>query len=174
MVARDLAPGLLRRLAALCRRRRLRLLISGDGRTALRLGAGLHLPDRRPVRHLLPFLLARRPGTLLSAAAHGRRGMSRAWSCGADAILLSPVFPTASHPGARGLGPLRWAALARRAGLPAIALGGMDPLRARRLPPIAAGWAAIDGLACVDRATVSRGCRARAARAMDDATRPNA
>ena len=62
----------------------------------------------------------------------------------ADAVLLSSVFPTRSHPGAAGVGPLRWLLLARRSAVPVIALGGMTHRRARRLPGFA--WAAIDGL----------------------------
>ncbi|MBB5695207.1 thiamine phosphate synthase [Muricoccus pecuniae] len=149
VLARDPAPGLLAPLARLARQRRLLLLLSGDGRGALALRAGLHLPDRRPARGLLPFLIARRGGRgpLLSVAAHGRAGFARARRLGADLVLLSPVFPTASHPGAPALGPLRWAALARRAGRPVVALGGLDALKSRRLPPMAAGWAAIGGLA---------------------------
>jgi thiamine-phosphate pyrophosphorylase len=98
------------------------------------------------VAGLLPFLRARRGrGLLLTAAVHGRRGLARARRLRADAVLVSPVFPTRSHPGARALGPLRWAALARRAGRPAIALGGIGPGNAGRLPRWAAGLAAIDG-----------------------------
>jgi thiamine-phosphate pyrophosphorylase len=60
-------------------------------------------------------------------------------------VLVSPVFATRSHPGARGLGPLRFGMLAQRAGLPLIALGGMDRRRFARLAPLGAhGWAAID------------------------------
>ncbi len=148
VLARDMAPALLRPLAVLARRRRLVLLLAGRGRAALALRAGLHLPDRRPAEHLLPVLLARRGGRgpLLSVAAHGRAGLARARRLGADAVILSPVFPTASHPGAPALGPLRWVALARRAGRPVIALGGVTPRNRRRLPCWAAGWAAIGGL----------------------------
>ncbi|MBP0494305.1 thiamine phosphate synthase [Pararoseomonas indoligenes] len=149
VLARDLAPGLLRPLSALARRRGLALVVAGDGRAALALRAGLHLPDRRPAKGLLPFLVARRGtggGGLLSVAAHGRAGIARARRLRADLVILSPVFPTASHPGAPALGPLRWAALARRAGRPAVALGGVNALNSRRLPRLAAGWGAIGGL----------------------------
>ena len=153
MLARDLDSALLRPLATLARRRRLVLLVAGDGRAALAQRAGLHVPDRRPVSGLLPVLLARRGGggPLLSVAAHGRAGIARARRLGADVVLLSPVFPTASHPGGAPLGLLRWAALARRAGRPVVALGGMDGRRSRRLPRLAAGWAAIAALGGVLR-----------------------
>lgn len=76
--------------------------------------------------------------------AHSLREIARANRAGADAVLLSPVFPTRSHPGAKALGPLRFRLLAIRAAMPVIALGGMNPRTARRLgwPR----WAAIDGL----------------------------
>ena len=61
----------------------------------------------------------------------------------ADALVLSPVFATRSHPGAPPLGPLRFRLLARQARVPVIALGGMT---ARRAAALGAAWAAIDGL----------------------------
>ena len=116
-----------RALATLCRRRRLRFLVAGDRRLAAALGAGLHMPEAQARRGGMRGPLWR------TAAAHGRAGLVRAARAGACAALLSPVFPTASHPGARPLGPVRFAALARSAPLPVYALGGIDPRRARRL-----------------------------------------
>ncbi len=127
----------------MARCRGLPVLVAAEGRRALALGAGLHLPDRAATRHLLPFLRGRR-GRLLSLAVHGRAGIARARRLRADVALLSPAFPTASHPGAPALGPHRWAALARALPCPAVALGGMDARTARRLPRrLCAGWAAI-------------------------------
>jgi thiamine-phosphate pyrophosphorylase len=83
------------------------------------------------------------PGRTL-ATVHSLREIGRARRLGAAAVLLSPVFATRSHPGAAPLGPQRFRALARRAGLPVIALGGMDARRARALG--APRFAAIDGL----------------------------
>ena len=151
VVLRGLAPGLLKPVARLSRRRGLRLLVAGDGRAALALGAGLHLPDRRESGGLLPFLRARRaaPGCLiLSMAAHGgQRGAARARRLKPDCLFLSPLFPTQSHPGAPALGALRWAALARGLPAPCMALGGITSVRLRAVPRRAAGVAAIGGLA---------------------------
>jgi thiamine-phosphate pyrophosphorylase len=59
--------------------------------------------------------------------------------------MLSPLFATRSHPGARALGLLRFAALSRATRLPVIALGGVDARRFERLRRIGTyGWAAID------------------------------
>jgi thiamine-phosphate pyrophosphorylase len=143
VLLRGAAPEVARRVAAICRARGLVLMVGGDGRAALLLGAGLHVPDRADCRNLLPFLLNRR-GRVLSVAVHGRAGVARARRLAADAALVSPAFPTASHPGAPALGPIRWGALAEVLGRPAIALGGMTALRMRRLPRRwAVGWAAI-------------------------------
>lgn len=71
---------------------------------------------------------------------HSLREIARARH--AAALLLSPVFPTRSHPGAKVLGPLRFRLLAARAGVPVIALGGMNARTAKRLDwP---RWAGID------------------------------
>ncbi|MBS7792100.1 thiamine phosphate synthase [Roseococcus sp. SDR] len=164
VLLRSAAPEVAVRVARLCRERGFPVLVSGDGRLALRIGAGLHVPDRAATRGLLPFLLNRR-GALLSAAVHGRAGVARAGRLDADVVLVSPVFPTASHPGAPALGPLRWAALARAAraavGCHAVALGGMSAGAMRRLPRgLAAGWAGIGVWKdCVLRDTVSQGSR---------------
>ncbi len=152
VVARGTAPAALAGLAALARRRGLALLVAGDGRAALAAGAGLHLPERRAARHLLPFLLARRagaPGALLTLAAHGgAAGAARARRLRPDLLFLSPLFATASHPGARPLGVLRWLAAARRLGFARVAaLGGVGAGTAARVPRQAAGIAAIGGFA---------------------------
>jgi thiamine-phosphate pyrophosphorylase len=86
----------------------------------------------------------RGPG-LHSASVHDLREIRAAEREGADLLFLSPVFATRSHPGAHSLGRLRFALLARQTQLPVIALGGMNPQRARRLSGSRLyGWAAID------------------------------
>ncbi len=138
---------LARDLAALCRRRRLMLLVAGDARLAARVGAdGLHLPEAEA--HRARAWRRRRPAWLITAAAHSLPALWRARRAGVDAALVGPVFATASHPGARPLGPLRFARLARLSPLPVYALGGIDASTARRLKGIGAqGFAAIGAFA---------------------------
>lgn len=92
-----------------------------------------------------PLMLGpRRADLVMLATAHNAREIGQASRMGADAVLLSPVYPTRSHPGGQVLGPSRFLALARQAPMPVIALGGMTQRGARRLQwPY---WAAIDGL----------------------------
>jgi len=61
----------------------------------------------------------------------------------ANAVFVSPVFATRSHPGAAGLGFRRARAIGRVAGVPIIALGGMSEARFRCLHGFH-GYAAID------------------------------
>ncbi|MFW2831380.1 thiamine phosphate synthase [Sphingomonas sp. ID0503] len=115
-------------------RGRLVLVLAGSARQAAAWRAdGWHGPATARASRPMPH----------SASAHNAREVRRA----ADILFLSPLFPTRSHPGGRVLGRTRFAALARQARVPVIALGGMTPRNARRLGALgASGWAAIDGL----------------------------
>lgn len=92
-----------------------------------------------------PERLAHGPALLRLATAHSLRELGRANRLRADAVLLSPVFATRTHPGAASLGPVRFKLLAARARVPVIALGGMSARRARAIG--AERWAAIASLA---------------------------
>ncbi|MBM3508649.1 MAG: thiamine phosphate synthase [Alphaproteobacteria bacterium] len=135
--------ALARRVAAVCQRRRLTLVVGGDARLAAAVGAaGIHLrdqaggPSRRPSRR-----------GLATVAVHSERALRAAARARFDAAFVSPVFPTRSHPGRPGLGPLRLAGLVRSSPIAIIALGGIDPATVSRLRPIAlAGIAAIGAL----------------------------
>lgn len=117
-----------RDLARICRDRRLVLVVAGDSRLAARLGAGVHL---RGGRRSGP----RGRRGLVTSSAHTIPSLLAARSAGAELVFLSPAFATASHRGAPGLGPLRWAIMARAAaGLRVAALGGIDGLSVLRLP----------------------------------------
>ncbi len=149
VIARGAAPAVLAGLARIARGRRLVLLVGGDGRAALRHRAGLHLPDREAVPGLTAFLLARRlgaPWAVLTLAVHGRRALARLRRMRGAVGVVSPAFPTASHPGAPALGPHRWARLSASAGR-GIALGGVGGATAGRLP--CAGAGAARGLAAI-------------------------
>jgi thiamine-phosphate pyrophosphorylase len=115
-------------LARLCRARRVALVVAGDPRLAARLGAGVHLRRGR-----WPGLVRVKTG-LVTSSAHSGVDLCRARRAGAHLVFLSPAFSTRSHPGAPALGPVRWTALARMAGLPVAALGGIDGVTVRRLP----------------------------------------
>lgn len=113
-----------------------RVIISGEAKQAVNWGAsGIYGAAQR----LDPV-----PGLLRLATAHNAQEIDAASDKGVDAVFLSPVFSTRTHPGAGTLGPDRFHELAARAAMPVIALGGMNPARAKELKW--EYWGAIDGL----------------------------
>ena len=123
-------------LARVTRQRKHTVILADSAQTATEWGAdGIYGAPRA---------LGRRDGLLRLATAHNLREIGDANRAGADAVFLSPVFATRSHPAAKTLGPLRFRLLSGLSRAPVIALGGMTQRRAERLEwPL---WAAIDGL----------------------------
>lgn len=88
---------------------------------------------------------AQRGAGLKTWPAHDRREAIAAIRAGADALFVSPVFATRSHPAAKPLGRVRFGLLVRGLGVPVIALGGMTARRGASLRRFEIhGWAAID------------------------------
>jgi 8-oxo-dGTP diphosphatase len=109
----------------LCRRHGIRLLLNADPPQARALGAsGVHLGSAR-----LMALKQRplEPPFWVAASCHDAGELCQAERIGADFAVLSPVLPTATHPGARPLGWEAFAALADAAAIPVYALGGLGP-----------------------------------------------
>ncbi|WP_324828657.1 thiamine phosphate synthase [Qipengyuania zhejiangensis] len=123
-------------LSAIARSRNHCIVLSGDAQLARDWGAdGIYgAPDA----------LAGADGMVRLASAHDGAEIQAAADRGADGVFLSPVFPTASHPGAATLGIHGFHVLAQQSPIAVIALGGMNSARAQELDwP---RWGAIDGL----------------------------
>lgn len=127
---------------------------------------GVHLGQRSlPPRATRGVLDACRDDAVVGLSVHDAAELRGA--SGADYVLLAPVFPTESHPGAPGLGPAAAAALAAETELPAIWLGGIDlatldlvaPYRPDGIAVMRAITAASDPAAAA--ATLSEALRAR-------------
>ena len=136
---------LARSLSRIACEKRLYLSIANDPVLAAEVGAhGLHLSESRA--HEAAHWRALKPRWLITAAAHSPRTAAQVrW---ADAVLMSPVFETASHHGRSSLGPMRLRVMARALAVPLYALGGINELSARRLMGARlAGLAGIGALA---------------------------
>ena len=121
------------RIAEMCNKRGHLLGIARDADLARWLGAALvHNPDEATGD--LPF----------SRSVHSLQEAATARDEGAALVFVSPVFETRSHPGQRPLGKTKAVRIAREAGVPAIALGGMDRVRYLEVRDAFHGWAAID------------------------------
>jgi thiamine-phosphate pyrophosphorylase len=135
-----------RELVRLARARGVVLLAGADPGLAAAIGAdGVHLPERMLGR--ARALRRARRTWIITCAAHSAAALAAARRAGADAAFLSPVFESRSPSAGQPIGPLRFAALARGAGLPVYALGGVNARTVRRLARSgAAGLAAVEGL----------------------------
>lgn len=134
--------ALAERVLPLCRARGAGLILNADPALSLALGAdGTHLNSRR-LRNTRARPVPR--GHLLSAACHDSAELQRAREVGVDFVFVSPVLPTASHPGATPLGFAGVSALLESAALPAYALGGVG---VADLPgAVAAGCVGVAGI----------------------------
>ncbi len=115
---------LVRRALELCRSYGAKLLLNTSVDEFLQHQAdGLHLNserlmacDKRPIAKY----------KWLSASVHNETELTQANRIEVDFIMLSPVLPTQSHPGAPSLGWDRFYALTEKSRSPVFALGGMD------------------------------------------------
>lgn len=124
------AEATARALLTIVRRRGLKLLIGADHRLAARVRAdGVHLPERLAYR----ARAIRRPGWLVTAAAHGPRAARLALAAGADAAVVSAVFASNSPSAGPPIGALKLAEMLLTAGGPVYGLGGINDKTARRL-----------------------------------------
>lgn len=115
--------ALARKVLALCSAHAAELMVKHES-LAMELGCGLHLTGSGLLALKSRSLPSRQ---LLAASCHNRQQLQHAADAGVDFATLSPVQTTASHPHAQPLGWDRFASLARGAGLPVYALGGMQP-----------------------------------------------
>jgi 8-oxo-dGTP diphosphatase len=120
----DSAYGrLLGRVKPLCQEYAAKLLVNRPESSSAWMQAadGIHLPS-----HQLMALSERPQGEgLVGASCHNSVELQRASELKLDYVLLSPVEPTASHPGVEGLGWDGFTAMVESVNLPVYALGGM-------------------------------------------------
>ena len=140
---------LAQKIKYVCRDRDLTFIVSRDIKLASKLNAdGLHLPEYLAIAPNFRFRAWKnRPNKILTAAAHSRHAIMRIKNLGFDASLVSPVFKTKSHEGARYLGTLGFQNMVSRLDTPSFALGGINDETARLLTNTnAIGIAGIRGI----------------------------
>lgn len=117
------AGRLAERLRAL--RPDVRLSVHGRLDAARRLRAGYHATHDGP-----SMAEAVAAGVAVGASVHGPAEAAAAARDGASYVFASPVWPTATHPGAPALGLDGLRAAASASSVPVLALGGVDAPRA--------------------------------------------
>lgn len=115
---RDLA----RQVVSMAHRHGAKVLLNGDVALANELGAdGVQLTSGQ-----LAELKVRPDVGWCAASCHSAEELQRAEKLGCDFVLLSPVLPTKSHPGAAHLGWENFAAITAGSSIPVYALGGLS------------------------------------------------
>lgn len=109
----------------LCRYYKIALLISCEMPPAQLIGDGVHVPEAGRKNWRRTDFCRLQP-RLVTTSAHDLTAAKSGAQWGANAILLSPVFSTKSHPHAKSLGVWRGATISRHLNIPTIALGGID------------------------------------------------
>lgn len=134
------------RLREITARRGALLLIGADDRLARQAEAdGVHLPQRLAWR--LPRLLARFGAWHVTAAAHSLAAARKGLRLGADAVVLSTVFPSVSPSAGAPMGPAAFARAVRRLRGPVYALGGVNMQTITELQGSGAAGVAVVGAA---------------------------
>ncbi len=100
------------------------VLVNGDAALARESGIGLHLPSPQ-LRALDDRVVP--AGVAMAASCHDATDLLHAERIGCDFAVLGPVLPTASHPGAPGIGWDAFARLREQVSLPIYAIGGLTP-----------------------------------------------
>jgi len=134
------------RLREVTRRRGLLLLVGADETLARSVEAdGLHLPERLAAE--LPRLRAAHPDWLLTIAAHDEAAAKLGEKVGADALVVSPIFPSSSSSAGASLGVEGLKGIVRAVKTPVYALGGVRANTVARLAETRiVGIAAVEAL----------------------------
>jgi thiamine-phosphate pyrophosphorylase len=142
----EMAAAMMAAIAARDKNKQTRLLVNAGAAGAAEAvraagAAGLHLPGRWQAEQVG---WARIRG-MVSVGCHSVGEVAVARVAGADIALLSPIFPTESHPDARPLGLEALAAARKAAGkMPVFALGGVNAENAASC--LEAGAAGVAGI----------------------------
>lgn len=132
------------KIAAICKKRRLKFLVAGDLKLAKKLKAnGVHL--REDMAKDIRIWRLKNSKQIITISAHSASAIQKIQNYNVDAILLSPVFPTSTHPCALSLGIKNFKNLSKQSKIPVYALGGVDKENVEKLEQCnIAGIAGID------------------------------
>ena len=125
--SRDKVRSLALKILPLIRQHGARLVLNADIELVREIGAdGVQLTGTQ-----LAELRVRPEVDWCAASCHNAEELQRAEALGCDFVMLSPVLPTKSHPGAAHLGWEKFSVIAAGSSIPVYALGGLTHVDAQ-------------------------------------------
>ena len=120
-----------KQLLKFCKIKKLKLLISEDIKLARDINAdGVHFPTYMVKKDIINWSLINKikikKNLIITTAIHNSKELENAQLFDFDAGLLSPVFPSKSHPNRKSLGIRKFSKLVDKSDLPIYALGGIN------------------------------------------------
>ena len=120
-----------KQLLKFCKIKKLKLLISEDIKLARDINAdGVHFPTYMVKKDIINWSLINKikikNNLIITTAIHNSKELENAQLFDFDAGLLSPVFPSKSHPNGKSLGIRKFSKLVDKSDLPIYALGGIN------------------------------------------------
>ena len=120
-----------KQLLKFCKMRKLKLLIGLDIKLAEDINAhGVHFPEYMIKENKINWDVIKKIKSkkkwIITAATHNIQTIKKAENFDIDAVLLSPVFPSTSHPNSKNLGINKFAKIVKKTKLPIYALGGIN------------------------------------------------
>ncbi|PPR37969.1 MAG: Thiamine-phosphate synthase [Alphaproteobacteria bacterium MarineAlpha6_Bin4] len=120
-----------KQLLKFCKMKKIKLLIGSDIKLAEKINAdGIHFPEYMLNKNIINKIAIKkiksRKNKIITSAAHSLKSIKKAECFGIDAALLSPIFPSKSHPKVKNLGLKKLNKILQKIELPIYALGGIN------------------------------------------------
>ena len=120
-----------KQLLKFCKMKKIKLLIGSDIKLAEEINAdGIHFPEYMLNKNIINKIAIKKiksmKNKIITSAAHSLKSIKKAECFGIDAALLSPIFPSKSHPKLKNLGLKKLNKILQKIELPIYALGGIN------------------------------------------------
>ncbi len=120
-----------KQLLKFCKMKKIKLLIGSDIKLAEDINAdGIHFPEYMVKKNKINWIGIKnvkfKKKWIITTAVHSIDSLKKAEVLHIDAALLSPVFPSKSHPNNKSLGINKFSKIVKKTKLPIYALGGIN------------------------------------------------
>ena len=111
--------------------KKIKLLIGSDIKLAEDIKAdGIHFPEYMIKKNKINWIdiknVKSKKRWIITTSVHSIQSLKKAEGLDIDAVLLSPVFPSKSHPNSKSLGLNKFSKIVKKTKLPIYALGGIN------------------------------------------------